>query len=473
MDDPILHFNGLDALTGDYALRPMTTSTFVERLGGRRAEAGKSKGVRAGVTPADVASAGWTVALPAELDPAIREALGPLLRHRERQATSRGEEIYKELLVRYEDSVLDVQRRHDAAPGPVDPRKIPYYVLLVGGPDQISYDFEQGLAVQHAVGRLHLETADEVARYAETVIAAETAAETADVEVGDVETGDAEAGERQRRMTLFGVLNPGDPATESSLEHLILPLLDALPAVCPGWRVEGCLGEVATKDELGRLLGGDATPALLMTAGHALLFPNGHERQAGEQGALVTSDWPGPKAWRGPFTPGQFFAAHDLAESADLAGAVTFHFGCFSAGTPAHDAFATNGRPSPLAPGPFTSLLPRRLLAQGAQAVVGHVERAWLQAFLWEREREGTFSSQTVAFESTLQELAAGVPVGHALRYFGERYAELSARIWEELPDVAYDRLGAFHARLWTAHRDARGYVILGDPAVRVPGGSR
>ncbi|HSL85294.1 MAG TPA: hypothetical protein VLF66_21180, partial [Thermoanaerobaculia bacterium] len=72
--------------------------------------------------------------------------------------------------------------------------------------------------------------------------------------------------------------------------------------------------------------------------------------------------------------------------------------------------------------------------------------------------------------ESTLAEILDGYPVGAALGYFGDRHGQLAAmlaaaRQRRDSGETVDDRE---YADLLTATHDARNYVLLGDPAVRL-----
>ena len=156
-------------------------------------------------------------------------------------------------------------------PGPVDPDKVPYYLLIVGDPAAIPYRFQYQLDVQYAVGRLALDSIEDYARYAQSVVRAE----------GGLQL--------PPRAAFFGVSNTDDRATSMSAEHLVQPLADKLRASLPAWRakdsvrvpewnVETLLKDQATKANLSSLLEGGQAPALLFSASHGIGFPHGDTR---------------------------------------------------------------------------------------------------------------------------------------------------------------------------------------------------
>jgi len=413
-------------------------------------------GVKEGVDATDLAQAGWGVIFAAEGDPAAREALQELLDLRAAQAGARFRIFEGPKGHRREETKSKFLVNRGADPsGPVDPDKLPYYLLIVGSPERIPYSFQYQLDVQYAVGRIWFPSTEQYAAYAQSVVAAET-----------------EGIRRARRVSFFGVHNADDRATELSSQLLVEPLCEQLAKNTRGWETQAVIGAEATHARLESLLGGSETPALLFTASHGLELPRGHERQLRHQGALVCGDWPGPREWqgKGELPEGFYFAGEHLTAGADVAGMMLLGFACYGAGTPLHDEFSQLGGSAPrqIASAPFVSALPMALLgrSRGALAVVGHVDRAWGCSFA---SGGGTRArSHTTTFQATLERLLAEQPVGHAVDFMNGRYAELSTELTEELADEFKQHDPYELAALWTANNDAKGYVVFGDPAARL-----
>ena len=465
-EEPLLRFNGVDGRNGGYLLPPVPPRHLadfacgapIDRARAREFQAvrnaGKARrGLKEGLDPCKLDEAGWGVVFPQSADSAaLREALAPLLDLRRSQAAKRQERNFREFAgddgYRAGETKLDFLARHDAGPGPVDPTKMPYYLLLVGDPETIPFSVQYQLGVQYSVGRLCFDTLEEYRSYADSVVAAES---------GWVA--------RRRQAAFFAPANPRDPVTASSSEHMVKPLAAGVRSGQSGWEVETMLGPEATRDRLGRLLAEEA-PAFLFTACHGLGFPADDPGQREQQGALVCQDWPGP--YPGGIAREHYFAAEDVGEEARVHGLVAFCFACFGAGTPRWDDFARRGERRSLSPAAFLSRLPQRLLGHprgGALAVVGHVDRAWGFSIAWPDA-----GPQLGTFEGAIQRLLQGQPVGWAMEFFNQRYAELASDLAAEVEALEFGKQldEMLLAELWTASHDARNYTILGDPAVRV-----
>ena len=471
MDPDQLIFNGINGASGGYLLPPLSARDISKLAQGEKLDPTHLSelrqrweqisqphfGVRELVQgdATKLSRSGWGVIFAHDADPAIREALRPLLDRRRVQAAEEKERYYQEYSgvrgYRPGESKQQFLARHGAGPGPADPEKVPYYLLIVGDPDAIPFRFQYQLDVQYAVGRLHFETGADYARYAENVVEAETNPRT-----------------HAQRAVFLGVRNAADQATQLSADHLVKPLAAKLAGELPQWQVESVLAEDATKARLGALLGGAETPSFLFSASHGMGFPNGDARQLAHQGALLCQDWPGPLQWQRPIPPEFYFAGDDLGNSPALRGMLAFFFACYGAGTPRQDDFAhlATGTPVEIAPHGFLARLPQQLLKRGALAVVGHVERAWGCSFVWKRAGE-----QLAVFEGSLLRLLQGQPLGRAIEFFNERYAELSSDLTNELEEVKYGKApdDLELSGMWTSNNDARSYVIIGDPAVRLP----
>jgi hypothetical protein len=464
MADDVIPFNGVDVDNGRYLFPPMAldrlasiartdpmSGPHIEALGHRHADDEDHLDVMWGIDRERLDSAGWALITPAAGDAAALEALQPLRTRRLAQAGDR----YRELVVHPGEDADAFLARHDMGPDAADPRKLPYYLLLVGSPEDIPFELQYQLDVTYAVGRLHFDTQAEYAAYARTVDAAERAA----------------AATTPPGVRLFGTRNPGDTATALSASRLVEPLAEDIVELStagtanPDARVRVGLdvGDTAKRDRLLELLFSAAAPAVLFTATHGLGTSGAAQREV--QGALLCQEWPGP------FRPGkiderQYLAGSHIPNDRAVVPRVVFSFSCYGAGTPRHSDLGCGQQ---LADRSFLGRLPQRLLgnpAGGALAFVGHVDRAFSCSFLW-----NDIDPQITSMASTMLALVDGARVGSAMEYLNSRYAaittRLAARLAQDKAPVGLALDDVTLSALWTASHDARNYVVLGDPAVR------
>lgn len=395
----------------------------------------------------DLAQAGWAVVFHADEPVEVRRAMEPLIEHRRR-----GGGAVKVLGVRHGDDWREWLARHGVAAGePVTPERIPYYLLLVGPPTRIPYEFQSALAVEYALGRLCFADPVDYRCYVESLIAAETGA----------------VPPPERRAVFFNPCHPGDAMSRTTAELLAEPLARELESG-RDFEAVRLLGASATRARLAAALAGDEEQggaALLFAAAHGVGWPAGHPEQAASQGALLCQGWPGS----GPVEPDTVFAARDVTESLSLRGAVAFLYVSFGAGTPRRDELLRDRDEAPrLADEPFVARLPQRLLANpggSALAVIGLVDRAWgfalAPASAEERRRP---------FREVLEALIEGEPAGHATRELNRLYAARASELARLLKKMDYGaRVDERElATLWVERNFVRSFLVLGDPAARL-----
>lgn len=472
-----LYFNGINGTTGKPSLPPMKLNEFVASfidyplLPEDKAAGQYYKHVRevSDFAPADdrdpklLNKVGWGVIFAEEEDPAVIEALQPLLQLRQEQA---GEYFYayagrdgqRRGYTKGEDKINFLQSRGAEPFGPADPNNAPYYLLLVGDPAKIPFPFQYELDVQYAIGRLHFDRPEAYAQYAQNVVLAET---------GKLQL--------PRKATFFGVDH--DNATHLSAEHLIKPLAEELTELIAhdklNWTLETFLKEQATKSALTTMLNGPTSPTLLFTASHGVHFDIDDKRLRNFQGALLCPD--DPEKMHDFRDESYYFAAQDLTTNANLLGLMAFHFACYSAGSPIQNDFLIGNdrrRPPLIAPYPFIARLPQQLLLNGALAVIGHIERAWTYSISFSGENRAD-NKHLATFRSTMRRLFDGHPIGSALEFVNEKYGEYSTALSRGVEAREMNRKDAPDdlaiAKLWMANNDARNFIIVGDPAVRLP----
>jgi hypothetical protein len=413
--------------------------------------------------PMDLAQTGWCLLLPSDADPGIREALQPLIDWRRSQ-------VDDERIFQVFDGAKGVTPKQSASAwaagrnvslsAPIDPLQgVPYYMLIAGSPARIPFEFQAQLDLNWAVGRLSFDTAADYASYARKVV--------------DYEKGLAPR--RKKRTAVWLPRNPLDLATPL-LAGTIVPafLGETKPGGQPigkarGFELSTFVGDgQATKPRLLDILRGSVDggpPALLFTGSHGAEWSSEDPViQRERQGALVSQEWTRGK----PLDASHYLCAADLPGDTQVHGMIMFLFACFGGGCPELDSYyyTKEGARIPLAPEPMIARLPQMLLSRGALAIIAHVDRAFSYAF---EDVMGTPQAQLL--RTPLEHLAKGRRVGLAAEPLNLHWSTLAAQLGMALggnaPGAPPPR-SPLIANLFIARDDARNYMVLGDPAVRL-----
>lgn len=407
--------------------------------------------------PNDLTQTGWGIIFASNANPAIQAQLDPLIKLRQSQvqdpnlfqifAGTRGvgPGVSASDWARQFNVSLDTQ---------VDPSNgLPYYLLIAGGPGEISFEFQADLKSQWVVGRLYFDNIEDYGRYAQAVVQYE-----------DQSCKPTQA----RNSALWVTRNPGDLAT-ALLSGVISNNL--LPPGVPlgqkkGFLVNAFVNEKATKPQLLEILRGNVPigpPAVIFTGCHGCDYSGADaDTQRRLQGSFLTQEWV-PKT---PATSANQFTAEDIPADAKLLGTIGFLFACYSGACPALDSYRFNpdGSPIKVAPQPMISQIPQALLSRGMLAAIAHIDLAFPYAF---QDVNGT--PQMQAIRSPLEQIMDGSRVGYAAdsltAIWNTRAAHLGTLQGTKTPPLpTAQQIG----NMTIARDDARNYIVLGDPAAQL-----
>jgi Peptidase family C25 len=417
--------------------------------------------------PDDLTQTGWCILFASDADPAIKTQLQPLIDLRRRQVND--DQLFQvfegnDTGVRPNQTADDwAEYRGVSLTAKVDPTAgVPYYVLLVGHPDRVSFEFQNLLKMQWAVGRLAFDDVEDYGRYARAVVQYEDPAWVP----------------MQRKNAAVWVTRNDDDVATAMLSNAICPnFLDDRKPLGSGaakFTLDAftySTAKQATKQQLIDIVCGDlpgGPPAVFFTGSHGVEYPIADPLQRRKQGSLLTQEWV-----RGTSAgPDNLFSAEDIPAAAKLQGTMAVLFACYSGGCPADNNYYFNpdGSKIPIAPAPLIAALPQALLSRGALAVIAHIDMAFPYAF-----QDVTGTPQLQALRDPLTYLMLGRRAGYAADSLSDRWSRLCSQLIESQartastdPNAAPPLSPAARTALTIARDDARNYIVLGDPAARL-----
>ncbi len=437
--------------------------------------------------PDDLSRQRWGVIAPAGDDgDRLIDAIAPLLERRRRQQGR--VRVYRVPARMTVDEAARWKKRVFRNGADLDD-DLPRYQMIIGDLDQVPLAVQQVQATDGFVGRIAFDGLDGYRAYADKVVR--------------WEDGPASATEGH---AILHAVRDDTPATRRGFEALIAPGEDILrrrraagELRCGELRVTG--SERPTPDELWAAAATDR-PSVLLSLSHGVGVPcaagrGEAARQRREQGALS-------------FGRSGVLTGADVAGRGLLPGGMWLAVACFGAGTAEASDYRhwldtlrqtghvgseighvldtlTHDRP-------FVAALPKAALADpsGPLAFMGHVDLAWAYSFFDLDDRPRRRPGRLVGvIQALLNRHRAGVAVQRLMRFFAEVNTELTALedAWARAGGEAIESPGFAGARsnatrcgelindherarrghLWMLRQDLAGYVLLGDPAVRLP----
>lgn len=486
--DPKISFTGVDVDSGRSLIPPLSQKELVEAIKAEQEKLQKTsslrkafrrdinlahamskhkRGLLTNLNPLNLSDARWGLLYPTGIDPEVPQALEKLVKRRN------GEVI--EVPPQYFDDPDGFRDSRKETSGLVDPKCLPYYLLIVGSPDGskgMTFRFQQRLSDIRPVGRLNfskvvlksgqldlVDTPVDYEKYAQAVL--------------DFEDGLAPP--RPRQAVVFSTTT--DPNTKSSDQYLAQDITKKLEELNANnvidYPVTHLRAAQATQPALLEQIKSQA--GVLFTVSHGLgvtAKPGDLGSVLGRQqqlmGALLTAEWDGKE---GSVSEKAYLAGGHIEAGADLRGLVVFSFACYSAGVPRIDLFADYDArvPGQISAQAFVSSLPQHLLRSGALAFIGHVEKTWGYSYL-----APGIGTDTKTFQQILSQILTKTPVGLAFETMSARYLDLTSRLSDRLGLYEKYRNGEVDRStlidVWMARQDTRAYIVLGDPFVSLKG---
>jgi hypothetical protein len=403
----------------------------------------------------DLRIQGWAVIIPeGERGNALIEAIHELIEYRVREQGS----ARITFNVPSGQSLAAASRWVETYFEALPDRHRPRYVLILGDFDEVALELQQVLAPLAAVGRLAFDRVDQYRSYAQKAVRAEEL-------------------RRDRLTAMVFSADDGSRAMTVARDALVNPCVASLREFAEDAGSRCAHPELVTCRSKTELVSRVQDAGVLFTISHGVGGRMSYHERRARQGALV-------------LTGGDILQGDDVVAVPFVKNGLWLMFACFGAGTPQSSSYApwidsisssdktqarnaASIRDSLLAPteSAFVANLPRQALASpvGPLAVIAHVDLAWSFAFTNGRE------SRAERLMRVLRVMLRAYNVGYAFEQLMRSCAaansalnDLYLRQAHQQPDAEGCSISAREiGRAWMLRQDLRGFLLLGDPAVR------
>lgn len=359
----------------------------------------------------------------------------------------------------------------------VDLEDLPRYLMILGDLDRVSLELQQAFGGGMLVGRLACPNDEGYDAYVNKVLRWER-----------------EPSAEEKARALFFTARDGTAATTIGYRALVSPSMQRCAekqkkGTFPAREVQEIAYESASqaKDEFFTQLAA-REPSMLFTMSHGLGTPRKGWTSVDEQRAIQGAMSLGS---------GLRITAEEVVGKPFLPGGIWFFLACYGGGTPAasayyhwlsklRDAGGFGGRVDSVLAGlpkpgeaPFIAALPQAAIANpdGPLAIMAHLDLAWTYSFqdlgAGGQDRPSRYEG---IFRSLVNGRRAGLAHNELLAHLFDTSEVLAKMLNDETarelagkpmaPDAARE---ANKANLWMLRQDLAGYILLGDPAVRLP----
>jgi len=354
---------------------------------------------------------------------------------------------------------------------PITDKPPPHYLLIVGSPELVPFEFQSMLSIRCCTGRLDIDNKIEnLQTYVKKVI---------DIEKGNpIVTDNTVIFATDEGVNRTGCSDP----TYYSHNYMAKPISRKLIQNQLKFKTNELMAEKATKQNLLDFAK-KSNPCLVFTASHGT-SPEGEKADVREKytGAIVCDGFRDSKDEQT-----SLITVDDIPQdSSFVEGGIFFQFGCFSYGAPSisdvMELVKTGGWGGlQYAPKSYVSPIPKKLLfnPHGPLAFIGHLDVTLLNSFTDPKNPspDGEYDPRIDPLFTMMRRILNGDPVGLAITGLPQETSFANRR---SLADEQFRRLYNYHqlkkisdddyfpklADTYLDSADAKNYLIFGDPAV-------